>query len=580
MKRILPVVIVLILIGVVGYKVGMDFYSNHFAPTEEYLDYAAQIGLEDDEYAITLNDQLLKERALDIDGRVYVSLSLVTGTLNSRFYWDEDEEQLLFSTPTQLLMFTSNEQVYTIRTWGDEGWQDDDEADMGYALLVTVDETYYVCADYVASYTQMEYAVYEDPRRVVITNSWGEKEVVLTKKETAIRYKGGIKSEVLRYASANERLIVLEVYDNWTNVATSDGYIGWVSNSAISDVMTVTMTEPEDNGPEYTSIQKDYKICMAWHQVMSASANSNLTSVLAEADGINTISPTWFWFADTDGSVKCIATHDYVTTCHEKGIEVWALFSNEFPDSSGTRYFDSSKTEEVLSSTEKRAQVIEQVIAYVLEYEIDGINIDFESIASGSADHYIQFIRELSIACRVNGIVLSIDNYVPKYTSYYNREEQGIVADYVVIMGYDEHTSGSTTTGAVASLSFVEEGIVDTLASVDASKVINGIPFYTRVWSTSTDGTISSFSCGMKEALSYLTNHGVTPQYLSELGLNYGSYTSEIDGNFYEIWLQDETAIANEMALIQSYDLAGVAAWKLGFDSGQAIWDLITSYLE
>lgn len=100
----------------------------------------------------------------------------------------------------------------------------------------------------------------------------------------------------------------------------------------------------------------------------------------------------------------------------------------------------------------------------------------------------LSFIRELSIACRANNIILSIDNYVPEYTYYYNRREQGIVADYVVIMGYDETLPSSETPGPVASLNFVRKGITDTLNVVDKSKVINGIPFYSRVWCTTPDG--------------------------------------------------------------------------------------------
>ena len=319
---------------------------------------------------------------------------------------------------------------------------------------------------------------------------------------------------------------------------------------------------------------------MGWHQVMSAAANSNLSSVLTSAPGINTLAPTWFSFSDTNGGVTSIATQDYVDTCHANNIEVWALFSNEFPGDDGTIYFDSSKTDEVLGYTSKREQVIRNVIDYVNQYGIDGINIDFELISQEGADDYIEFIRELSIACRANNIILSIDNYVPEYTYYYNRREQGIVADYVVIMGYDETLPSSETPGPVASLNFVRKGITDTLNVVDKSKVINAIPFYSRVWCTTPDGTVSAFACGMSEALGYLTDHGVTPQFLEDIGLNYGSYTSDKDGNFYEIWLQDATAVEEEMKLIREFDLAGVAEWKIGFESGTDIWNTISSYLQ
>ncbi len=90
---------------------------------------------------------------------------------------------------------------------------------------------------------------------------------------------------------------------------------------------------------------------------------------------------------------------------------------------------------------------------------LDGINLDFESITEEQAPHYIQFVRELSIACRNQGIVFSIDDPVPTYSKHYDRTEQGIVADYVIIMGYDEHYAGSTDAGSVSSLGFVKAGI-------------------------------------------------------------------------------------------------------------------------
>ena len=575
MKRVLPIIIVILLIIGVGGGVVWSILASRYKPTEEVMDYAAEMGLSENEYAITLNQEVLKEdRAVAIDGRVYLSMALVTETINSRFYWDDNEKLLLFTTPTEVMMITPDQQGYTVKTWNGSS------ADEGYMIVRTYNDSYYVAADYVKAHTQMDYAEYTEPNRVVMATKWAEQQIVTLKKDTAVRYKGGVKSEVLRQATKGEKMVLLEAYDDWSNVATEDGYVGWVSNKTLYDAETETPEAPAFDEPEYTSIHKDYKINMGWHQVMSAAANSNLSSVLTSAPGINTLAPTWFSFSDTNGGVTSIATQDYVDTCHANNIEVWALFSNEFPGDDGTIYFDSSKTDEVLGYTSKREQVIRNVIGYVNQYGIDGINIDFELISQEGADDYIEFIRELSIACRANNIILSIDNYVPEYTYYYNRREQGIVADYVVIMGYDETLPSSETPGPVASLNFVRKGITDTLNVVDKSKIINGIPFYSRVWCTTPDGTVSAFACGMSEALSYLTDHGVTPQFLEDISLNYGSYTSDKDGNFYEIWLQDATAVEEEMKLIREFDLAGVAEWKIGFESGTDIWNTISSYLQ
>lgn len=576
MKKVLPIVIVMLLIIGVGGGVAWSLLAGRYKPTEEVLDYASEMGLAENEYAVTLNHEVLKEdKAAAIDGRVYLSMALVTESINTRFYWDDNEKLFLFTTPTEVMKVTPDQQSYTVKTW--DGSSDADE---GYMIVRTYNGSYYVAAEFVKAHTQMDYAEYTEPNRVVMNTKWEEQQTVTLKKDTAVRYKGGVKSEVLRQANKGEKMVLLEAYDDWSNVVTEDGFVGWVSNKALQETQIETPEAPAFEAPEYTSIHKDYKINLGWHQVMSTAANSSLSSVLSSASGINTLSPTWFSFADTEGSVTSIASKDYVDTCHAKDIEVWALFSNEFPSDDGSRYFDSEKTDQVLAYTSKREKVISEVISYVTKYGIDGINIDFELISQEGADDYIEFIRELSIACRANHIILSVDNYVPEYTYYYNRREQGIVADYVVIMGYDETPAGSDTPGPVASLNFVRKGITDTLNVVDKSKVINGIPFYTRVWCTTADGNVSSFACGMAEALGYLTDHNVIPQFVEDMGLNYGSYTSEKDGNFYEIWLQDATAVEEEMKMIKEFDLAGVAEWKIGFESGSEIWDTIQSYLQ
>ncbi len=577
MKKVVPVLIVLIAIIAVGGWIFWEMLGSKYMPTSDNMDYAQEIGLGEGEYAITLNDELLaEERGLEIDGHVYLPSDLVTASLNSRCYWNADEQQMIYTSPTEMNIYKPDEKSYTVKTWDGES-----EAQTDIPVVCQKDGKAYILGDFLKERTQMDYAVYNDPNRLVIRTRWGEVECVTIAKDTPLRYRGGIKSEVLRTAAGGESMVMLDSYEDWTNVSTADGFIGWVSTGDIDgSPEKQTLTAPEAPEENYSNIQKDYKIDLAWHQVMSEAANAGVADLLTSLPGVNTMSPTWYWLDDEEGTVRSIATQDYVDTCHAAGVEVWALFSNEFTADGGERLFDGTKTDVVLGSTEKRQSVIRQVVENVKQFGIDGINIDFEYISEEGADDYIEFIRELSIACRAEGIILSIDNYVPKYTSYYNRREQGIVADYVVIMGYDETTAGAAKPGPVASIGFVQEGIADTLAVVDKEKVINGLPLYTRVWSTSGDGSVSSFACGMDEAAGYLEKHGVAPQMREDVGLNYGSYTSDVDGNFYEIWLQDADAVTSEMELVRDYDLAGAAAWKIGFESSPQIWEIIRDHLQ
>ena len=187
---------------------------------------------------------------------------------------------------------------------------------------------------------------------------------------------------------------------------------------------------------------------MAWHQITNADANTTIASVLQNTKGINVISPTWFYLNDNNGNIASLASSDYVNYCHQNGIEVWALVSNlENKD---------VDTTSVLTYTSKRENLINNLISAAIQYNFDGINVDFEALSSEVGDSYIQFIRELSLKCANNGIVLSVDDYVPtSYTAFYNRAEQAVFADYVVVMAYDEHYSGSEEAGSVASIGFL-----------------------------------------------------------------------------------------------------------------------------
>ena len=564
MKKVLPIVIVMLLIIGVGGGVAWSLLAGRYKPTEEVLDYASEMGLAENEYAVTLNHEVLKEdKAAAIDGRVYLSMALVTESINTRFYWDDNEKLFLFTTPTEVMKVTPDQQSYTVKTW--DGSSDADE---GYMIVRTYNGSYYVAAEFVKAHTQMDYAEYTEPNRVVMNTKWEEQQTVTLKKDTAVRYKGGVKSEVLRQANKGEKMVLLEAYDDWSNVVTEDGFVGWVSNKALQETQIETPEAPAFEAPEYTSIHKDYKINLTWHMVTNQAANDQLLNKVADAKGLNTISPTWFSIADTDGNISALASQSYVTYAHQNGLEVWGLVDN---------FKEGVSTYETLSRTSSRQRLVNQLTAAAIQYGLDGINVDFETITTECSRAYIEFIRELSIMCRINGIVLSVDNYVPTSSSdHYDRAEQGVVADYVIIMGYDEHYAGSEEAGSVASHDFVERGITRTLEEVPKEKVINAVPFYTRFWKTDPDGTVSSEALGMNAADEKVANNNAekvwddtTKQYYVEIDYN---------GSFYQMWMEEETSIEDKMQLIKQYDLAGVASWRLGYERA-SIWDVILKYV-
>ena len=506
-KKIIPVIAAGLLILVVMLFMLLGNLIEKYSPSKETEDLSTYYGLSSDtEVALILNNEVLDAKGRLIDGHVYLDYNTVYNYINSRFYWDSNENILRYTTSTDLISAAAESTSYTVSK----------EAKSFDQIIVKGDAAVaYLSLDFVKQYSDFSYVLYENPNRLVLTTAWGDYTIASAKKSSEIRYQGGIKSPILATVEKNTELTVLSPDETWTKVATADGVIGYIRSKNLG--ATSTKTVSSDFVPEqFTHITKDFKINMAWHQVTNQSANGNIASVLQSTKGINVLSPTWFYLNDNSGGIASLASSGYVDYCHQNGIEVWALVSNlENPD---------VNAESVLSHTSTRDNLTNALISAAIQYDLDGINVDFEALnVDAVGTSFIQFIRELSIKCANNGIVLSVDNYVPSaYTSFYNRAEQARFADYVVLMAYDEHYAGSEEAGSVASIGYVTKGVEDTLQDVPAEQLILGMPFYTRVWSeTPIDGdgstgetdnvmdyALSSYAAGMSDVQKLISANG------------------------------------------------------------------------
>lgn len=561
-KKILPIVIAIVLIIVIaGVSFGKVFLEK-YSYTKERADLSDYFNMSgESDVAIVLQDELIEERARLFDGVYYLDLSTVHKYFNDRFYEDKGEGLLLYTVPDDIIRTV-------IGT--DEVTDGSGTETLSYIPARYEGETLYVAVDYVKQYTNFSYEGFKEPDRLQIYTEWNERQVAEIRKDTAVRIRGGVKSEILKDVAAGDKVIVLEQMETWSKVKTSDAIIGYVENKRLTDIspeLPIPVTDYEE--PEYTSITRDYKINLGWHVVAGMAGNDTLNEVTANTRGLNVISPTWFKISDNEGNFTSFASQDYVNKAHDMGLEVWALVEN-------IEYKDSIDMYTILSSTTTRAKLIDGLVEQALAYGIDGINVDFEQISMDCGEHYIEFIRELSIPCRQYGIVLSVDNYVPTgYTDHYDREEQGVVADYVIIMGYDEHYAGGSEAGSVASINFVEDGIEKTVNQVPSNKVINAIPFYTRIWETK-EGQLSSQAVGMDVAEEFVAYHNIQVEWNEETCQNYGEYT---DGtSLFQVWLEDESSIEVKLNIMDKYQIGGVASWRLGYEKPE-IWDVIEEYL-
>ena len=545
MKRLVPFfvavgLIFMILLGVAGVQV-----VKKYMPTKEQADLNALYETDENHTAVFFNYELQEARGIYEQGQTYLPLTWVNDYINKRFYWDSTENLLVYTLPDQIVYADAS-------TKGSNGTP----------LLLVKEDDVYLMLGLVANYTDVQVQAFDsgDAKRVFI-NEWGTRTVSTVSKDSYIRVKGGIKSPVVSQAAKDTQVVVLETMENWSKVVLPDGHVGYMENKRLGESSEETLVS--DKEPVvYASTSLGEKVVLGWHQVTNMDANKKLENVVADADGLNVISPTWFALTDNEGGYTSLASQEYVDKAHDMGLQVWALVDN---------FSSNVQTEVLLSSTTTRRKLINSLMEEVDRYGLDGLNMDFESLKTEAGVHYVQFLRELSIPCRERGIILSVDNYVPaSYNDFYDREEQGIVADYVIIMGYDEHYAGSER-GSVASMDYVRGGIERTLADVPKEKVINGVPFYTRIW-TETDSGVQSEAVGIASAKEWVEENLVDLYWQQELGQYYGEVSGPSGVSY--IWMEEEDSLSLKMELIKAYDLAGVACWKLGIEDS-VVWEVI-----
>jgi len=562
--KLISVIVVIAVIVIMAV-----FLIIKFSPSTEVMplkDYFATSG---EEMTIILQNEIIEETGYYREKTPYLRHEMVKNTFNDRFYWSAKDKIMIYTTPTEVIKVVPETNEYTV---------DKEVVQTDYTVVTMINEEPYIAAPFVKMYSDIDYKAVKKPNRIMIRSEWGVNEqFAIVAKDAALRYEPSIKSPILVELAEGDEVVFVasgeELEDGFSKVISSKGVIGYVKSNRLeeSEYRTVTSSFV---APEYTHITKDYDICMVWHQTTTEAANENLLYMLNATKGVNTISPTWFAISDNKGGVSSIASERYVARAHEAGVEVWGL-CNDFGEKSD---IDIAA---IMADTKVRERLVNKLVSLALEYDLDGLNIDFEMIPEAAGEDYIQFIRELSVKCRLNNLVLSIDNYIPTdYRKYYDYNEQGNVADYIVIMAYDEHYSGGGVAGSVSSLPFVSKAVEDIKKDVNPEQVIMALPFYTRVWHVTheADGNekVTSEAYGMTSANNLLHDYGVKASWDEATGQYYAEWDEGNQVN--KIWLEEERSLGEKLKVVTSGGIKNVAFWKMGFENTES-WNVIADYI-
>lgn len=553
---VIGAVVALVLIAIVlGVALVKKYTPNKERVTAEEL-YPVAEG----EAHVMLWQEKYVKNALLLGNGIYLDLETVLAYINEDFYYDSEERVLSYVLPTEIIRAYTGEAAY---------YSNRDTVALESPAVREKNGAVYLSLEFVGLFSDMTYTYYEAPARVLIRTGAKDMLSLDAKKGAAVREQPDIKSRILCELTEGSTVWYVDAgtggSDRFVKVMTEDGVYGFVRKKELSDTYYAFYAS-EYVQPVWPHSLSGEKVVLGWHQITNAQANAGLETLIKDSRQLNVISPTWFRLAAADGTISSLADEDYVKKAKEYGLEVWALVDN----------FDTSvDCFEALSSTSSRERLINALLAEAIRYGLDGLNIDFEMLSLATGPHYIQFLRELSVKCRANGIVLSVDNYVPSaHAAYYDWAAQGEVVDYVVIMAYDEHYAGSETAGSVASYGYLTAAVDNILTMVPKEQVIMAVPFYTRLWMETGENEgrkLTSEALGMATAAAELKRNGVTPEWDETARQYYAEYEKE--GATYRIWMEEADSLREKLLYIKKADLAGTAVWRLGFETPD-VWPL------
>ena len=537
-------------------------WEVRYAPTKDRTSLADYYRVSGKEAALFVNGEKsdTKKAAIVSNGYFYILLDELKDSIDDGYVYDDSGNILRYATDSQVISVNKGDTYYTAGR---------SQEDLGQKLVITGDgDRTYVAVDFADKFSDFSYKTGKKPYRLVIEKAGYKRKVSSISKDTEIRRFGGPKSRILADVRKGTGITVLQSYGKWSQILTNDGILGCVKDSTIGDIST-EKTKKQLAARKYNHIRMKGSVNLVWHQVTNRTANAGIDQVLSGDTGINVVSPTWFRIADNDGGLSDIGSLDYVKKCHDKGVQVWALFSN----------FENKgvDTTTVLDHTSSRDNLVNNMIAKAIAYNLDGINVDFEQVSTDAKDGYVEFIKELSIKCENNDIILSVDNYSPTASSlHYNRKVQAQYADSLLVMAYDEHYAGGGQAGSNASISFVKKAVSESLKEVPKDQLILGMPFYSRIWKTK-DGVLSTETIGMKSESDYIKSHNAQETWQDDLGQNYVEFSE--DDATYQLWVEDEKSLALKLGVMKDNSLAGGAFWKEGLES-DSVWEIIGKYMK
>ena len=576
-NKIFVAVAAVIILGLLA-AAGVFIYGRieeRYRESEVKMELSTYYMVPEGEAMLIFDEKVSEKYALFKDGEPFIDLPTVKEYYTSVFTWNPVENRMYYTTPSTEYVITPDSKEILVN---------ENAETLEFPVVILSEEIPYISMSFLKKCSNITYRVYEKPARVLITYSTDEYLCAKVKEESAIRVSQDIKADYLEKIPAGSTVRIIEGGGiqkmGFIKVMSEDGVRGYFLQDKLdwdnrfNQTPTFEPYEPETVAPRL----EDKKIYLAWQLVYNKDCTGEMLTNLLENPEINVVSPTWYFMNGTDGSIKSYATREYVEAAHARGVKVWALLKN---DAEG-EFNGAADSHMVFSSYDARKQLIKNVIRESVNSGVDGINVDIESLNVDTGIYYVQFLRELSIACREKGLTLSVDNIIPEeYNAFYNIPEQVKIVDYIVLMAYDEHYLGSEA-GSVASLPWVTASVEKTLKKCPKEQLILALPFYTRLWTeVRRDGKVQTTSGLMtiSESQAYVAEKSLQGDWEKATGQYYYGYEAEFGEVMYRMWMEDKKSLMLKTLVAREQELAGIAAWKMG-DETEGLWSILKASLE
>lgn len=502
----------------------------------------------------------LKNEIFIKDNIIYLSKQDIANFFDKHIYEDEKTNKIITTYEKKIAEIGFDDNTININGSNKEI----------YAHAIEKDGQTYLPISEMTDVYNIEMANIPETNIVTIDSLEKAQKRAIVNSNVSVKSSSNFISRTVDRIKKGDAVIVVSSDKGYSKIRTGNGKVGIIKTNKLENEFTIREDMTEEK-------QINGKVNLTWDYYSEYASAPDRTGT--KIDGINVVSPAFFYLG-TDGKLKENVGEEgkaYIKWAKENGYKIWPMVSNAFAAKESLNI-----TSNIMNSYEARKNLIESIVSKCVEYELDGINLDFENMKAEDKDMYSRFIIELEPRLKEIGMVLSVDVTAPDggetWSMCFDRHVIGDVADYIIFMAYDQNGVSSKKPGTTAGYNWIKLNLVKFLQTeeIDPDKLILAVPFYTRIWTTNQDGkVVANPTISMKDVNKNIPN-GANKQWNDKLKQNYVEYTS--GNNKKEIWIEDLESLKAKISLIKDNNLAGVASWEVDMASDDA-WQMIDKEL-